>query len=260
MNVDAVIPTFQETTRLFRAVESVKNQTYPVSKIWVIDDGSDKAVVDQIHSMFNADTQVFFRSLPHSGIPGKLREWAISQSTAEWIAFLDADDYWDKQKIEIQMELATRTKAEAVFSNALKVSDVDLGEYFPRDDFKTVLEFRDLVSDNKLINSSVVVAREKLLSIGTYCSSHNVRAVEDYATWLRVSTTTKFVGTAEPLTFYQISPGGLSRESHPDRRIFALSDFLLWRKERSALKSEFGLGHTWQRLRVLAQLIREFLL
>lgn len=228
-SVDVVIPTYRETLRLFRAVDSAKRQTHSVSKIWVLDDGSEKSVVDEIREKFLGDEQVVFKSVPHTGHPGKLRALAIGSSSADWIAFLDADDYWVDTKIAKQLDLAKLSNSDLVHSNALKVTDTNMQLYFPEGRFYSSPSFCELVSDNKFINSTVLVRRRQLVNIGEYCTSSKVTA-EDYATWLRLAVHVKLVGTQEPLTFYQVSPEGLSHKHSPYKRIVALRDFLKWSK------------------------------
>jgi len=256
-SVDVVIPTYKETRRLFRAVNSAKSQTYPISTIWVIDDGSEQSVVDEMERHFLGDKQIVFKSVSHTGLPGKLRELAVKESEAEWIAFLDADDYWIDQKIANQLLLAQHQQSDLVHSNAIKVSHSEKNLYFSNDQFNSSPTFYDLVSDNKLINSSVMVRRKKLLEIGTYCSSSNLRAVEDYATWLRLSTRVKISGSYTPLVVYEVSPEGLSAEDSSDRRIIALEDFLTWSR---ALPTQGLLARcksALQRFFVLLQICKE---
>jgi len=251
--VDVVIPTYRETLRLFRAVDSAKRQTHSVSKIWVLDDGSEKSVVDEILERFSGDKQVVFKSLPHSGVPGKLRAVAISDSSAEWIAFLDSDDYWVEEKIEKQLNLAHLYDSDLVHANATKVTDKSTELYFPEDQFFSSPSFRELLSDNKLINSSVMVRRAKLIEKGTYCKSSKAIGVEDYATWLRLAVDAKLVGSPEPLTFYQVSPQGLSQKNPPYKRVLALTDFLKWSK---GYKTE-GLADRLKLFRIRLDVVRQ---
>jgi glycosyltransferase involved in cell wall biosynthesis len=255
--VDVVITTFNETTRLFRAVASAKSQTLPVQKIWVIDDGSDPRVVEQIGTAFRDDPQVEIVSLGHSGIPGISRKSGISRSSADWIAFLDADDYWHESKIMKQLSLAGEYKATLVYTNALKVGAGVSGTYFSSQQFREKLLPRHMIKENCLINSSVLVRRSKLIEIDLYADLANVRAVEDYATWLRLSATLSFSGLSEPLTFYTISESSLSREVVVDRRPFALVDFLSWSKNRKHDRLISRVKFFLFRTRVLFQLLRE---
>lgn len=256
IEVDVVIPSYNETERLVRAIRSVKAQTHPVSRIWVIDDGSNSAVVNELKEALNGDDQVEAVFLPHSGAPGISRHWAITRSTADWIAFLDSDDSWHPKKLEVQLALVTKVGALATFTNALRIYEGQSRPFFPETGFKQTLGFGDFINSNPVINSSVMVSREELMRVGGYCDSRNARAVEDYATWLRISASSSFVGCPEPLTFYSVSPAGLSHAG-PDRRTHALVDFLTWSRERSSIGDFSGL--TSKRIRILFRFLIEAL-
>ena len=74
----------------------------------------------------------------------------------------------------------------------------------------------------------MLVHSEFIEEVGRYPDSAEVRAVEDYATWLRISTLTKMKGVAEPLVFYEVSPGSLSRVEKKVTRVHAQTDFTNW--------------------------------
>ena len=226
--VDVVITTYNETTRLFRAVDSVKSQTTRVNKIWIVDDGSGDSVVEEVISAYKLDNQVELVLLGHSGTPGVSRKSGVLKSSADWIAFLDADDYWHPEKIEKQLDESHKSSAHLIFTNAFKVHRGHLEPYFPRENFRKKLKFRHMIKENKLVNSSVLVKRSYLDLVNSYADLINVRAVEDYATWLRLSSLIEFVGLPEELTYYSVSDTSLSRESKIDKRLFALVDFLIW--------------------------------
>jgi glycosyltransferase involved in cell wall biosynthesis len=258
--VDVIITTFNETDLLFRAVSSAKEQTYPINKIWIVDDGSEPQVVRKINEAYKSDSQVELVALEHSGVPGASRKVGVSRSSASWIAFLDADDYWNETKIEKQLLVADNRSAKFVYTNALKVGSESLGVYFPLDNFRQKLKPHHMIRVNYVINSSVMVRRELLLEVDLYADLANVRAVEDYATWLRISMNNSFFGLAEPLTFYTVSESSLSRESHIDRRPFALVDFLAWSKSKRAERLSDRFRHMSFRAGILLQLMRETLL
>ena len=258
--VDVVITTFNETTRLFRAVSSVKNQTSPINKIWIVDDGSENQLASQISATYTGDPQVELVFLRHSGIPGNARKIGVSKSSASWIAFLDADDYWHESKIEQQLLVATKHDAKFVYTNAVKVGLGESSLYFPTDNFMFKILPHQIIKENYVINSSVLVKREVLLEVDMYADLANVRAVEDYATWLRISLGTALYGIAEPLTFYTVSESSLSRETSVDRRAFALTDFLIWSKSKKTQRLGNKINHLVYRFRVLLQLCKEKLL
>lgn len=253
--VDAVIPTYQETERLFRAVASAKAQTHQINKIFVIDDGSSDDIRNEISKKLLGDPQIEVIHNPHTGLPGVGRRLGIERSQADWIAFLDADDAWMKNKTSRQLSVAGQCGADLVFSNAEVLREgYRRAPFFSEKRFQADPSFKQLVADNRIVNSSVLVRRASLLSIGVYPSSSNVRGVEDYATWLRMRVNFSMTGLNEELVEYEVSQNSLSASSDPMVRIFALADFVVWSRGAEA-------GHTRKhrsaRKEALKQILRE---
>lgn len=172
----------------------------------------------------------------HTGLPGIGREEGVRLSSADWIAFLDADDFWVPTKIEKQLDFANETSSRFICSNATKIKDgALLGSYFPASSVPPSITFRDMIRDNKVITSSVLIDRELLMEVGVFSNSHNVRAVEDYATWLRCSTIAKIDYLDFPLVIYEVSQNGLSARAASDASLFAISDFIIWSRETRTL-------------------------
>jgi teichuronic acid biosynthesis glycosyltransferase TuaG len=225
--IDVVIPTYNETLRLAQAIDSCKSQTYLVNKIIIVDDGSDQSVAEWIRDHYANDAKVSIVLNDHTGLPGISRNLGVNQSNAEWIAFLDADDYWHPEKLEIQMRHAKNHGSTFVSTNAYQVVNDQVTNPLLQD-LPSRLDFKSLVKTNWVVNSSVLVKRCLLVSEVGYATSYRVRAVEDYATWLRIAALTTLDGLDLPLTYYRISPGSIRGDDTHDPRIYALSDFLQW--------------------------------
>lgn len=228
VTVDVVIPTYAETERLFRAIESALAQDFPVHKVIVVDDGSSAEVRDRISSRYRTNNRVQLVFANHLGHPGQVRNIGIHQSTAEWIALLDADDYWEPDKLRRQLELAQKTNAELVYTDAFNVSEQSEIIEKRTSKLPEKINLRGLVLSNHLINSSVLVRRDVLKNAGNFVESPNVLGVEDYATWLRISLNCKLFGLDEPLVHYTVSETSLSRRRDGKTRLDALENFLEW--------------------------------
>jgi glycosyltransferase involved in cell wall biosynthesis len=236
MSVDVVIPTFQETERLFRAVDSVLSQSSPVNNIYVLDDGSSQDVTRVLGKHLGKERRVHVVLMDHTGLPGVGRARGINLSSADWIAFLDADDLWASTKIEEQLLLAETSGSNLVCTNARIMKDgLEQRDYFPVGSVPDSLSFRELIKDNKVIASSVLASRTLLLKVGVYATGHQVRAVEDYATWLRCSSLEKISYLDSTLVDYELSESGLSAKSDPNVSIFAISDFIVWSRTTPSL-------------------------
>jgi len=98
--VSAIIPAYNSGTALIEAVESVLAQTYPNIEIIVVDDGSSddtEAAMKQYH-----DRLTYIRQ-PNRG-SAAARNRGIENARGELLAFLDADDTWRPEKIQLQVD------------------------------------------------------------------------------------------------------------------------------------------------------------
>ncbi len=97
-----IIPTFNRSHLLERAVVSVFNQTVQCSELIIIDDGSTDDTQELLCKM-SPPAKLSFRVYhqPNKG-PAAARNLGVCEATLPFIAFLDSDDHWHKKKIEIQ--------------------------------------------------------------------------------------------------------------------------------------------------------------
>ncbi|MEN8221981.1 MAG: glycosyltransferase family A protein [Acidobacteriota bacterium] len=98
--VSVIIPSKDYGSFIERSVESVLAQTIPASEIIVIDDGSAD---DTKQRMEKFGKYVKYHYLDCKGV-GAARNLGIKNSSGQFIAHLDADDYWVPEKLEIQLE------------------------------------------------------------------------------------------------------------------------------------------------------------
>jgi glycosyltransferase involved in cell wall biosynthesis len=105
-NVSAIIPTYHRPTEVVRAVQSVLAQSHRPVEIIVVVDGRDDATVRTLRSMNERTLRVLVpdRNLGNASA----RNFGVSHATGEWVAFLDDDDLWMPDKLQVQLEAARR--------------------------------------------------------------------------------------------------------------------------------------------------------
>jgi hypothetical protein len=169
-----------------------------------------------------------------------------------WVAFLDSDDEWEQDKLAKQLALAERGRYVAVCSNAYRIDPAqgNLGALVSFD--RPELDFSDLIIDNRVITSSVVVKRETLLAVGGFPEEQGLRVGEDYALWLRLAYRQPIGFLDLPLLKYSDTPQTSVRQFSPSgrkQRVRALRDFVkfhqtsnLWRFSRVLLTAIFLLA------------------
>ncbi len=99
MLLSVIIPVYNGSAYLAAAIASVRQQSYSPLEIIVVDDGSTDGTADLVRR-FGADTRCVAQS--NKG-PASARNRALDLATGEIIAFLDADDIWPPDKLQIQL-------------------------------------------------------------------------------------------------------------------------------------------------------------
>jgi glycosyltransferase involved in cell wall biosynthesis len=183
-SVSVIIPTFNRSRKVLRAVQSVIDQEYEGLEIIVIDDGSTDNTYKNLKKFKNFIK--YIRLDNNRGVSGA-RNIGIKNSIAPWIAFLDSDDYWLSKKLKIQMEfiynnpktIACQTE-EVWIRNGRRVNPRVKHKKPSGDIFYRSLKLC-LVSP-----SSVAINRSVFDEIGFFDESLPV--AEDYDLWLRLSS------------------------------------------------------------------------
>ena len=181
--VSVIIPTFNRSVRVVRAVQSVLDQSLKDIEIIVVDDGSTDDTEDRLVP-YGALIK-YIRQPANRGVSAA-RNKGIENSSGTWVAFLDSDDYWLKGKLHVQMEFlyqnldAVACQTEEIWIrrgrrvNPRKMHKKPSGEIFQRS-----LRLC-LVSP-----SSIILKRSVFAEVGLF--DETLEAAEDYDLWLRIS-------------------------------------------------------------------------
>jgi len=225
--VSVIIPTWNRAATIVSAVNSALSQTFPVHEVLVCDDGSTDNSRELVLAL--GDGRVKWIDGERAGRPAIPRNTGIRESSGEWLAFLDSDDEWLPLKLEKQMAALADSCCKACCSNAYKVKPGSERTLFSACT-GTTIGYNDLTESNAVICSSAVIHASIIEKIGLFPEQEMLKAIEDYAFWLRVSTQTDFVFLQEPLLLYLDSVDSIRVFEHDTwkqrRNIF--SDFLKW--------------------------------
>ncbi len=101
--VDVIIPSYKRPKLTCEALKSVLNQTYTHLNVIVIEDGS-KQCATLIQKIINEDNRIQYISLFTNRGVSYTRNLGASLGHNEFIAFLDSDDIWHKDKLKYQLE------------------------------------------------------------------------------------------------------------------------------------------------------------
>ncbi len=100
--VSAVIPTYNRAELISRAIDSVLKQSYTNLEIIVVDDCSQDSTPEVVNKIQDSRLYYYRHSTNQGG--SAARNTGIKQSQGQYIAFLDSDDVWLPQKLDMQLE------------------------------------------------------------------------------------------------------------------------------------------------------------
>ncbi len=197
--ISVIIPTYNRELFLGRALHSVQRQTLACDEIIVIDDGSVDNTRNFVYD-FSAKCRLPVRYIYQKNQgPAAARNRGISEARFSYLAFLDSDDHWQKNKLEFQYRaLSTRpdimighTK-ERWLRRGIHLNQKKIHQPSNGDIFKHCLKLC-------AVGMSTVMAKKELFEeIGLF--KEQMRCCEDYDLWIRTSSRFPFFLLDAPLT------------------------------------------------------------
>ena len=238
--ISVVIPTYNREKELNRALLSVLNQTYSNWEVLVVDNHSDDRTEDMICSLNDKRVRIF--KIHNNGVIAASRNLGIKHSKGEYIAFLDSDDWWKSNKLEVSVSFLKKG-ADFVFHPLNIVTNLNQKVFFRKLNSRNLKApvFEDLiVKGNPISNSSVVVKKSILNKIGGLSEDYQLIAIEDFDAWLRISKiTNNFAMIPEFLGYYWVGGGNTS---NPIQNLETIKAFeKRYSNELSSLGKENGL-------------------
>ena len=115
--VSVIVPIFNAINFIDQAIQSILEQTYQNFEIILIDDFSRDGSADHITKKYGKNNKVKIILNKENLGAAKTRNIGINNATGSYLAFLDADDFWDKSKLELQLKFMAETKSPMTFTS-----------------------------------------------------------------------------------------------------------------------------------------------
>lgn len=210
--VSVVTPAYNAQALIGRTIQSVIAQTFSDWEMIVVDDCSTDNTSGVVERWAEKDKRIQLKKLEQNfGGPAGPRNVGVQMARGEYVAFLDSDDIWHPQKLEIQLGILDSGTADFVcsrmkdFSSEKDIAFSEVGDCT----FESVSFKKQSVRAR--IPTSSVIARKELLTANPFREDISYKAVEDYHCWLRLlQTTSKCVKVDAPLLWYRKVEGQLS--------------------------------------------------
>lgn len=198
--ISVVIPVYNGEKTISHALDSVLIQEH-VKNILIIDDASSDRTEDIVCRYQKDYANIFYYKNEQNMGAAASRNKGVHLADGEYIAFLDADDYWSEGKLKEQLRRMKETGAVLCSTGRelLKPDGTPTGHVLP---IKDKITYKELLKHNSLSCSAVLAKRKVLMEFPMeHEDSH-----EDYITWLRIVQKYGFAtGVNKPYLKYRLS-------------------------------------------------------
>lgn len=221
ITIDVVIPVYNGEKFILEAIESVANQTFQVSRIIVVDDGSTDSTAEIVKKyILEASENRIFYSYKDNGGLSSARNAGIKLSSSTHLAFLDSDDIWHFDKLKCQVDRLLELPNSMI--------GVVYCDYWLVDEFSNFIKqpkhsniiksvrgnvYRKLLRGNYIASSGsgILVDRSCFEKVGYF--DEELSSYEDWDMWLRLSRYFNFEYVERKLVFIRRHNAGLQNNS-----------------------------------------------
>lgn len=185
--VSIIIPVYNGSNYLRKAIDSALFQTYPNFEVIVVNDGSlDRGKTENIAKFFGKKIRYFYKK--NGGVSSALN-FGICKSKGEWISWLSHDDIYFPDKLERQIKFSKKhPRARFIFSSSVKINEKGILHSVKEDKNRTPRkepQIRQLLSGNIINGCTTLIHKSCFKKVGLF--NENNLTAQDYEMWIMIS-------------------------------------------------------------------------
>jgi teichuronic acid biosynthesis glycosyltransferase TuaG len=243
--ISVIMPAYNTEKFISESIESVLSQSYQNWELIIVDDGSTDSTAEIIKSYQKIDKRIKYL-WQKNGQQGKARNYAIRESTGNYLAFIDSDDIWVNDKLKTQLRLINEQNADLIFGYSFVIEN---GIKTERKIGRGVGKYKDenaigfLLFHDAFIMSTVLVKKQVIINAGTFIEDKDIQFCEDWHLWLKLAFEgNSFYTNSDVFSYYRISvASSTSVESNAQVKFFkALIDLDNRYKNNEVLENEIA--------------------
>jgi teichuronic acid biosynthesis glycosyltransferase TuaG len=211
--VSVIMPAYNAGNYIAESIQTVKDQTFSNWELIIVDDGSTDSTSHIVKCLQATDTRIKYYFQKNQK-QAAARNAGIHRAIGQWIAFLDADDFWMPDKLFKQVSIAERKQYDIIFTNGYCLFEETKG-VGPYDSltgsFSGAELYKLLFQHNHIPVLSVMVSKALVNKIGLQDEALLAHGCEDWDYWLRCSRSgASFLGLDDRLFKYRVHSQGTS--------------------------------------------------
>lgn len=179
--VSIVMPAFNSSAFIDEAILSVSSQSYSNWELLIVDDNSSDDTLNKIKSHAKIDDRIRYWVSDKNIGAAQARNIAIERANGSYIAFLDSDDVWLENKLEVQLQYMK--ERNVAFSCSFYDQINENGELLNRvKKAPQIMQYKDMLKSNRVGCLTAIYSKDHF---GTVLMP-DMKKRQDYALWLKL--------------------------------------------------------------------------
>lgn len=207
--ISVVIPAYNGEETILETIRSIQKQTFSDFEIIVVNDGSTDRTVELLHQVQASEPRLQVFSYENAGLDVN-RNRCLNHAIGDFVAFIDQDDLWTPDKLELQLEALKRhPEAGAAYSWTCNMGEK--GEWFKPSkqmNFEGDVLPQLLIDNFLACGSNPLIRRQAIESVGEF--DVEVAPCGDWDYYLRLAMQWHFVVVPKFQVLYRQSPNSSS--------------------------------------------------
>ena len=204
--VSIIIPYHKKKDFFYKTINSILNQSFKNYEIIIIFDDNNFDELSYIKKISKKYSKI--KLIVNNKIlgPGLSRNKGVALSKGKYIAFCDADDLWNKNKLKLQIEFMEKNKLNFSHTSYFVINDKDkkIGQF----KIKDKVNYKELLKSCDIGLSTVILKKKIIKNKNFFCK---LKTKEDYRLWLKIIKTEKnLIGMKKCLTSWRFLKISLS--------------------------------------------------
>ena len=237
-----VIPVFNKGAFVAKTLKSVLSQTFADFEIIIVNDGSTDESEARILEV--SDSRIHYFTKKKEGV-AVARNYGIDKASADYVCFLDADDYWYPEFLKTMHYFTSELPEQKVFATAIEIETKNrcikaLYSIPKKSDFEVVNFFEASQKECVLWTSSVCIHKSVFDKVGTFDTK--IKHGEDTELWIRIGLQFPIVFISKILSRYVYDERSVSRNLNYFFEAYTFEKYNLEEKKNPALKKYMDLN------------------
>lgn len=203
--ISIILPNYNSSSFLKETLISIKKQSYKNWELIIVDDNSDKLTKEILRSLKKDKKMKVFYLKSNYGA-GYCRNFAIKKSTSKYIAFIDSDDIWNKDKLKLQIKFMIKNKYDFTYTSYLAFKDGFNRKFAKKIVPKYKFDLNNFIKNSSIATSSIILKKNVVKG----AKFTNTPILEDYFFKCQILRKIKFAYCLNNfLLFYRVRKNSL---------------------------------------------------